>query len=149
MGTPAITVPAALTQEAEKSGLSVGTLCLKVETTWGPPTCLEEAAPTELPASDAAPQRRCPQPVLAAVWDCRATPGPQEEEGCRGAPFQAHRPCLNTVRTLHSGAPPGARLRPTAGYLSPLAPPWAWGSPPLAAVDAPQSLGWVSTDPAF
>lgn len=36
---------AALTQEAEKSGLAVGALCLKVETTWGPPTCLEEAAP--------------------------------------------------------------------------------------------------------
>lgn len=38
---------------------------------------------------------------------------------------------------------------PHLAVFQPLAPPWAWGSPPLAAADTPQSLGWVSTDPVF
>lgn len=79
MGTPAITVTAALTQEAEKSGLAVGTLCLKAETTWGPPTCLEEAAPTELPASDA----DLSAAVLSLSWLPSGTAGPHVALGRR------------------------------------------------------------------
>ena len=79
----------------------------KVETTWGPKHASRRPHPAELPASDAAPQRRCPQPVLAAVWDCGAHLVLGEEEGCRGAPIQAHRPRLNTAKTLLSGTPSG------------------------------------------
>ena len=90
-----------------EAGLAAGTLGPKVETTWGPKHASRRPHPAELPASDAAPQRRCPQPVLAAVWDCGAHLVLGEEEGCRGAPIQAHRPRLNTAKTLLSGTPSG------------------------------------------
>lgn len=55
-----------------EAGLAVGALSLKVETTWGPQHASRSPPPTELLASDAAPQHRSPQPVLASIWDCGA-----------------------------------------------------------------------------
>ena len=87
--------------------------------------------------------------VLSLSWLPSGTAGPHVVLGRRkgaGAPFQAHRPCVNTVRTLHSGAPPGCSAQAHT-WLS--FSPWPLRGPGGRAVDTPQSLGWVSTDPVF
>lgn len=117
-----------------EAGLAVGALGRKVETMWGPQHASRRPAPAELPASDAAPQRRRPQPVLAAVWDCGAHLVLGEKEGCRGGPIQAHRPRLNT------GTPSGCSAQAhTWLSFSPCPLPGPGGHPPLQQLTCPRA----------
>ena len=71
---------------------------------------------------------RCPQPVLAAFWDCGATLGPWEEEGGR-SPFPSPQAlCEHSEDPALGGSPWVLGSGPHLAVFQPLAPPWAWGS---------------------
>ena len=102
----------------------------------GPPTCLEEAGPRRT-----ASFRRCPSaPPSSACPGCClglwGPPGPRGEGRVQGGPYpspQAPFEHGDSLWVLGSG--------PHLAVFQPLSPPWAWGSPPVAAADMPQSLG--------
>lgn len=104
----------------------------------GPPTCLEEPAPTELPASDAAPQHRF---VPSLSWLPSGTvgpPGPREEGRCCGAPIQAQA-LFEHSKDPALGDSPGCLAQAHTIVFQPLSLPGPGGLSTLKQLTCPRA----------